>query len=126
MIFRVPFEGSLFVLYVCLTIFIFSIVGVGLFISSLCSTQQQAILGTFTFMVPAITLSGFATPIENMPDWLQYITYANPVRYILIVNKGIFLKNMPLSDVALTIWPLFIIAAITLSGAALFFRRGLA
>ena len=61
--------------YVC---FYFSIVGVGLFISSLSTTQQQAILGSFIFMTPAVTLSGYATPIENMPDWLQQVTVVNP------------------------------------------------
>ena len=68
--------------------YIAAIVGVGLFISSFANTQQQAILGAFVFMVPAITLSGFATPIANMPDWLQVATDANPVRYFLVVTQG--------------------------------------
>ncbi len=70
----VPFTGSLALLYTAMLFYIAAIVGVGLFISSFANTQQQAILGAFVFMVPAITLSGFATPIANMPDWLQIAT----------------------------------------------------
>ncbi len=68
---------------------------IGLFISSLAKTQQQAILGTFSCMVPMMLLSGFASPVENMPDWLQYVTLANPVRHFIVIVKGVFLKAMP-------------------------------
>ena len=72
-----------------------SVVGLGLFISALSMTQQQAILGAFLFLVPAMLLSGFATPIENMPGWLQPVTYINPLRYFLVIVKGVFLKDIP-------------------------------
>lgn len=124
-LFGIPLTGNLLYLYLNMFVFISSIVGVGLFISSLCSTQQQAILGSFLFMTPAVLLSGFATPIENMPDWLQVVTYANPLRYYLIVAKGVFLKAMPLNIVLNNTWPLLIIAAFTLTGATWFFRRRL-
>lgn len=124
-IFRIPLTGSLLVLYPSMLVFSCSIVGVGLFISSLCSTQQQAILGAFVFMSPAVLLSGFATPIENMPDWLQTVTYANPLRYFLVIVKGIFLKAMPFRIVFENTWPMAIIAAFTLAASSWLFRRRL-
>lgn len=121
--FQIPFTGSLFALYLSMFVFISSVVGVGLFISSLSQTQQQAILGAFVFMSPSVLLSGFATPIENMPVWLQTLTYANPLRYFLVVAKGSFLKAMPWSIVFENTWPMAIIALFTLSGATWFFRK---
>jgi ABC-2 type transport system permease protein len=125
-LFRIPFTGSFLLLYMSMFVFITSIVGVGLFISSLCSTQQQAILGTYVFMSPSVLLSGFATPIENMPDWLQTVTYLNPLRYFLVVAKGVFLKEMPFDVVFMNTWPMAVIALITLTIATLFFRRRIA
>jgi ABC-2 type transport system permease protein len=125
LIFGVPFVGSLFYLYFCMFFFICSIVGAGLFLSSLCSTQQQAVLGTFIFMTPAILLSGYATPVENMPDWLQFFTNFNPLKYYIIVAKGEFLKGMPFSVVWHNTWPLMLIAIFTASSAAWLFRRKL-
>lgn len=123
--FKIPFTGSVFLLYFSMLIFISSIVGVGLFISSLSKNQQQAILGSFIFMTPAVTLSGYATPIENMPQWLQNATLVNPLRYYLVIAKGIFLKDMPVHIVLENIWPMALIAVFTLSGAGWFFRRRL-
>lgn len=125
LVFQVPFTGSLPLLFLSLTIFISSIVGIGLFISALCSTQQQAILGTFVVMVPTILLSGFATPIENMPSWLQPATFFLPLRYMLIILKGIFLKALPAHIVLENLWPLVLIALVTLSAATHLFRRRL-
>ncbi|MCB1114670.1 MAG: ABC transporter permease [Chlamydiia bacterium] len=122
-VFGVPFTGSLLYLYFCMFFFVISIVGVGLFLSSLCSTQQQAVLGTFIFMSPAIMLSGYATPIENMPDWLQPFTYLNPLRYYIIVAKGQFLKAMPFETVWKNTWPLMIIGVFTASSATWLFRK---
>jgi len=125
LLFQVPFTGSLPLYYGSLVIFITSIVGVGLFISSLCSTQQQAILGTFIFMVPSVILSGYATPIENMPTWLQPVSYLIPLRYMLVISKGLFLKAMPAWIVLKNIWPMVLIGIFTLTGANLLFRRRL-
>lgn len=124
-VFSVPFTGNILVLYLSIFVFVCSIVGVGLFISALSATQQQAILGTFVFMSPAVSLSGFATPIENMPSWLQTLTYANPLRYMILISKGVFLKAMPLGIVLEHLWPLAIIAICTLTAATLFFRARL-
>lgn len=121
--FQIPFYGSFALLYLSLLIFSSSIVGVGLFISSLCSTQQQAILGSFLFLSPAILLSGYATPIENMPKWLQMIDVINPLRYFLVIVKGLFLKDMPALIVWQNIWPMILIALFTFSAADWFFRR---
>lgn len=122
---KVPFQGSFLLFLVSLFIFIAAVGGIGLFISSLASTQQQAMLGTFVVMVPSVMLSGFATPIENMPGWLQPFTYLIPLRYMLIISKGIFLKNMEASIVLNNVWPLGIIAFFTLTAAGFFFRRRL-
>lgn len=123
--FQVPFMGSFLFFLLSLLIFIFSISGVGLFISALATTQQQAMLGTFIIMVPSVLLSGFATPIENMPIWLQPVSYCIPLKYMLVISKGIFLKAMRPSIVLNNIWPLAIIAFFNLTGAGLFFRRRL-
>lgn len=121
-IFRIPFHGSLPLLYLALVTFITSIVGVGLFISALSATQQQALLGTFTFMVPGMLLSGYASPIENMPQWLQVITYANPLRYMMVIVKGVFLKDLPPEVVWANTWPMLVIALFTIPVATWFFR----
>lgn len=125
LVFQVPFQGSVILLYFSLFVFVCSIVGVGLFISSLCSTQQQAILGTFIFMAPAVLLSGFATPIENMPYWLQPFTFFIPLRYMLIIVKGIFLKAIPASIVFNNVWPMAVIGIVTMTISTWFFRRRL-
>ena len=106
-----------------LIVFITAISGIGLFISSISSTQQQAMLGTFVFMVPSILLSGFATPVENMPSWLEWVSYGSPLRYMLVISKGIFLKAMPAHDILSNLWPMALIACVTCPGAALYFRR---
>lgn len=122
-IYSVPFTGSLLLFLLAQFVFVCAISGVGLFISSLSGTQQQAMLGTFVFMMPAVLLSGFATPIENMPGWLQPVTYLIPLRYMLIITKGIFLKAMPALYVLENTWPMALIAIGTLSVAGYFFRR---
>ena len=122
---QVPFRGSLPLFYVSVFVFVTSIVGVGLFISSIAQTQQQAVLGSFMFMSPAVMLSGFATPIENMPTWLQPVTFLIPLRYFLVITKGLFLKDIPAYVVWSNIWPMAIIGALTLITAGLFFRRRL-
>lgn len=122
-LFQIPFHGSAALLYLSLLVFSSSIVGVGLFISSLSATQQQAILGSFLFLSPAVLLSGYATPIENMPQWLQDIDLINPLRYFLVIVKGIFLKDMPASIVWDNIWPMLAIGLCTFTASSWFFKR---
>lgn len=124
-IFQIPFTGSLSLFFLSQFVFVCAISGVGLFMSSLCNTQQQAMLGTFMFMMPSVLLSGFATPIENMPTWLQPITYLIPLRYMLVICKGLFLKAMTAPIVLSNVWPMAVISLFTLVGAGRFFRRRL-
>ena len=91
--FDVPLMGSLAALYLGLFLFLLAAIGVGLAISSASTTQQQGLLGVFLFLVPAIILSGFATPISNMPRLVQYLTYVNPLRYFLVILRGVFLEG---------------------------------
>lgn len=119
----VPFNGSLLLLYAGMTVFLAAIIGVGLFISSLCTTQQQAVLGAFMFMVPAVILSGFASPIENMPGWLQTVTFGNPLRYFMTIVRGLFLKDISPAIVWQQTWPMALIALCTLSAATWLFKR---
>ncbi len=124
-IFDVPFTGSLLCFLSSTFVFLLSIVGVGLFISSVSKTQQQAILGAFSFLMPAILLSGFVSPIADMPPFFQNLTLFNPVRYYLVIVKGLFLKAMPAQDVWHNVFPLLVIALVTLSLAAWTFKRKL-
>ena len=123
--FHVPLTGSLVLLYLSMLVFLLSVVGFGLFISSLCMTQQQAILGTFVFLVPSNLLSGFATPLENVPDWLQPVTWTIPLRYFLIVAKGVFTKDLTAWAVFQETWPMAVIAVFTLTAAGWLFRKRL-
>ncbi len=121
--FEIPLRGSLLPLYLGLWLFLLSAIGVGLMISALSVTQQQGLMGAFLFLVPAVILSGFATPIENMPHVVQWLTYLNPMRYFLIVVRGVFLEG---ADVTLLIpqyWPMALIGAVTLVLAGWLFRH---
>ena len=122
-VFGVPFRGSLVLLYGSMLCYLAAVIGVGLVVSSLARTQQQAILYAFCFMVPSMLLSGFASPIANMPDWLQAVTEANPVRHFMVLMKGLFLKDMPFRDVVRSVVPLLAIASATLTTAGWLFRR---
>lgn len=119
----VPMEGSMALLYGAMIIYLLSIIGIGLFISSLSATQQQAVIGVFMFLAPAILLSGYATPVSNMPDWLQTLTLANPVRHFVVISKGAFLKDLPIDVIVAHLWPLALIAAVTLTAATWLFRH---
>ena len=120
---KIPMEGSMLLLYAAMVIFLLSVIGIGLFISSLSSTQQQAIIGVFMFQAPAVLLSGYATPVSNMPDWLQTLTLANPIRHFVVISKGVFLKDLPADVIVSHLWPLALIAIVTLSGATWLFRN---
>lgn len=121
--FEVPLRGSLILLYGAIIFYLLSVIGVGLFISSLSKTQQQAFLGTFVFITPAVLLSGYASPIDNIPFWLERISLANPIRHFIVIVQGVFLKAMPLMQVLANTVPLIIISVFTLSAAAWLFRR---
>lgn len=91
--FRIPFRGHFSVLMAGSVLFIVCMLGVGLLISTVSSTQQQAMVTAFFFIMPAIAFSGFGFPISTMPHWMQTLTYAIPLRYFLIVLRGTYLKG---------------------------------
>jgi len=124
--YRVPFEGSLILLYLSIFFYAIAVSGIGMLISSVCETQQQAFLGVFTFMMPAVMLSGYAAPIDNMPGWLQVVTEANPLRHLIVIVKSIFLKGSSTGFVLDHLWPLILIALITNLAANWMFRRKIA
>jgi ABC-2 type transport system permease protein len=103
-----------------------SMLGVGLFISTTCRTQQQAMMSNILFFMPSILLSGFVFPIDNMPRVVQWITYVNPMRYFIEIVRSIFLKG---SGVAV-LWPnllvLFILGLALLALATSQFRKTVA
>jgi len=121
--FGVPFRGTIGALVLALGCFLFTIVGVGLLVSSVSMTMQQALLGSFVFMMPSVILSGFATPIENMPHWLQIGTLLNPLRHVIVALRDIFLDGADASMIWHQIWPLLLMAGFTLPLAAWMFRH---
>lgn len=121
--FRVPFLGSLAAFYVGLVLFLLSGVGAGLLISALSATQQQGLLGAFLFMVPAVILSGFATPIANMPRAVQLLTCLDPLRYFLVVLRKVFLEGAGFALLVDQFWPMALIGSATLLAAGWLFRH---
>jgi ABC-2 type transport system permease protein len=121
--FDIPLHGNLGALYLGLFLFLLSAVGVGLMISAISVTQQQAVLGAFMFMVPAVILSGYATPIANMPEVIQWLTYINPLRYLLIIIRGVFLEGDSYALLINQYWPMAIIGIVSLATAGRLFRK---
>ena len=99
--FEVPIRGSLGLLLLATSLYLMTTLGMGLFISTVSRTQQQAMMSAFFFQFPAVLLSGFVFPIANMPEAVQWLTYLNPLRYFLVVIRGIFLKGVGLP----ILWP---------------------
>lgn len=123
--FKVPLLGSLSALYAGLALFLLSGVGAGLLISSLAVTQQQGLLGAFLFMVPAVILSGFATPIANMPAVVQTITLIDPLRYFLVILRKVFLEGAGFDVLMGQFWPMAVIGGVSLILASWLFRHRL-
>ena len=99
--FEVPIHGHLPLLLLCTALFLTNTLGVGLLISTFSQTQQQAMMATFGWFFPAMLLSGFATPIANMPQFVQWLTLINPIRYFLVIVRSIFLKGVGVE----VLWP---------------------
>lgn len=125
LVFGVPFRGSLLLFYPSLLVFLLAMTGIGMLVSVVANTQQQAFLGMFAFTVPVFLLSGYAAPIDNMPQFLQVLAEANPAKHFMTVTEGLFLKGMPAADVFANSWPMAVIAAVTLGAASLLFRSRL-
>ena len=124
--FHIPFVGSLFVLYAGLGLFLLAAVGLGLFVSSIAMTMQQAMLYAFLLVMPFALLSGLTTPISSMPAFLQSAMVINPLRYALDLTKRVYLEDAGFSQLFPYFLPLTIIGVVTLSGAAWLFSRRLA
>jgi ABC-2 type transport system permease protein len=124
--FEIPIRGHLAWLFLGAVLFLLSTLGVGLLISTVSRTQQQALMGTFFFFMPALLLSGFMFPIANMPTVVQWLTYLNPLRYFLVIIRGVFLKGVGLD----VLWPhmaaLAIIGCLTLWIASRRFQKTMA
>jgi len=123
--FCIPFIGSFVVLYAGLTLFLMAAVGLGLFVSSIAKTMQQAMLFAFLLILPFAMLSGLTTPISSMPSVLQSVMVINPLRYSLDLTKRVYLEGAGVTNLFSDFFPLLVIALITLSGAAWLFRRRL-
>jgi ABC-2 type transport system permease protein len=123
--FGVPFRGNLGALAAGLVTFILSGLGLGLFLSTISRNQQQAMIASFFFNMPMITLSGFGTPIASMPPLLQKISYANPLRHIMVLLRGVYLKGAGID----VLWPeiaaLASIAILLLTISVLRFHKSL-
>lgn len=125
-IFDIPVRGSVTFLFVATTIYVLSLLGFGLFVSTISKTQQQAMmLAIFTIMLPMVYLSGFAFPIENMPESIQYITYLVPLRYFITIIRGIILKGIGLSQLWLETTILLLMGIAILFLSSLRFKRKL-
>ena len=123
--FRIPFAGSFFTLYAGLSVFLLAAVGIGLLLSSVAATMQQAMLFSFMLIMPFALLSGLTTPISSMPVFLQYFTLINPLRYAIDIAHRVYLEGVGLRLLFPELWPLAIIAVVTLSAASWMFRHRL-
>ncbi len=121
--FGIPLHGSLAALYLGLFLFLLSAIGLGLMVSSFSATQQQGLLGAFLLLVPSVVLSGFATPIDNMPGIVQQFTMLNPLRHFLIILRGVFLKGLTVDLLWPQYWPMALIGLTALVLAGVLFRR---
>ena len=123
--FQIPMQGSIWLLYFGLLTFTIASVGIGLSISAVSLTMQQAMLYTFMLVMPLTLLSGLLTPVRNMPAILQVATYANPLRFGIDIVRRVYLEGATFADVAPNFLPLFAIAAVTLPLAGWLFRNRL-
>jgi ABC-2 type transport system permease protein len=123
--FEIPLAGSILLLFFATCLFLLSTLGIGLFISTISATKQQAMMTSFFFILPFFMLSGFVFPIANMPEVVQWLTYINPLRFFLVILRGIFLKGVGLN----VLWPqylaLAVLGTIVFSGAINRFKKRL-
>lgn len=124
--FDIPMAGSLLNLYGGLAVFTIACVGLGMSISAISLNMQQAMLYTFVLIMPLTLLSGLATPVRNMPEFLQIVTYANPLRFGIDLIQRVYLEGASLADVGLNLIPMLVVAAVTLPLASWLFRHRLA
>ena len=123
--FRIPFVGSFVTLYAGMSLFVLAAIGIGLLLSSVAATMQQAMLFSFLLIMPFSLLSGLTTPISSMPVVVQYLTYVNPLRYAINIAHRVYLEGAGLGLLMPELWPLALIAAVTLPIASWMFRHRL-
>lgn len=123
--FDIPIKGSFELLPMSTAAYLISVLGIGLFISTISRTQQQAMMATFLFYIPSVLLSGFMFPIENMPAIIQFATYLNPLRYFLVIIRGIFLKGNGLDILWPQIISLLLLGSAVITVSSLRFKKRL-
>jgi len=123
--FHIPFAGSFVTLYAGLGLFLLAAVGIGLLVSSVAATMQQAMLFSFVLVMPFTLLAGLTTPLSSMPTALQYCTLINPLRYAIEITQRVYLEGAGLVRLLPALWPLAVLAAVTLAAAAWMFRHRL-
>lgn len=123
--FHIPLRGNLLLLLFSTCIYLFTTLGIGLFISTISATQQEAMMSVFLFYMPTVLLSGFAYPIANMPKIIQWFTFINPLRYFLVVTRSIFLKGIGIEILWVQLVPLVIMGLVIITFSALKFRKSL-
>ncbi len=124
-VFDVPLRGPLWVVALGSFLYLFSTLGFGIFIATISASQQQAMLGAFGFMLPAMLLSGFMSPIDSMPSWLQPLTMVIPMRHYIEIMRGCLLKGATAIDLATQIVALAALGVAILSASVMRFRKGL-
>lgn len=123
--FSIPFKGNVWLLFAATCLFLLSTLGIGLFISTISSTQQQAMMSTIFFLLPIFMFSGFVFPISNMPVLIQWLSYLNPLMYFLVIIRGIFLKGVGLDVLWSQFTAMAIIGICVFAGSVRFFRKRL-
>lgn len=123
--FHLPFRGSIILLLFSTCIYLFTTLGIGLFISTISATQQEAMMSVFLFFMPTVLLSGFAYPIANMPEIIQIFTFINPMRYFMVITRSIFLKGVGIEVLWTQLLPLAFMGFFVLGLSTLRFKKSL-
>ena len=123
--FSIPLRGNLFLLLFSTCIYLFTTLGIGLFISTISATQQEAMMSVFLFYMPTMLLSGFAYPIANMPQVIQWFTILNPLRYFMVIIRSLFLKGVGMDILWVQLVPLLVMGLVIISISTLRFRKSL-
>ncbi len=121
--FRIPFAGAYATLYTGLLMFLLAAIGIGLLVSAVAATMQQALLYSMLMIMPFSLLSGLTTPISSMPRAVQYLTAINPLRYAIDITRRVYLEGVGLDLLIPDLWPLALIAALTLTAASWMFSH---
>lgn len=123
--FHVPLRGDIVLLLLCTCVYLFTTLGIGLFISTISATQQEAMMSVFLFFMPTVLLSGFAYPIANMPQLIQWSTFFNPLRYFMVIIRSIFLKGVGIEVLWAQLVPLAVMGFVVITLSAARFRKSL-